>query len=105
MNAAAGAQVSEGFRIDSGAGAEVIEPRMVAIPEGWFVMGSDTGQDNERPVHRVWVDAFEMAECQVAGGRGRDEEHSEAPARPGEELPVPARPSHRHAQQRNTCTK
>ena len=28
-------------------------------------MGSATGQDNERPVHRVWVDAFELAECQV----------------------------------------
>jgi formylglycine-generating enzyme len=41
------------------------EPRMVAIPEGWFLMGSETGQDNERPVHRVWVDSFEMAECQV----------------------------------------
>ena len=38
---------------------------MVAIPEGWFLMGSDTGQENERPVHRVWVDAFEIAECQV----------------------------------------
>ena len=35
-------------------------PRMVQIPEGWFLMGSDTGQDNERPVHRVWVDAFEF---------------------------------------------
>jgi formylglycine-generating enzyme required for sulfatase activity len=28
-------------------------------------MGSDTGQDNERPVHRVWVDAFYLAACQV----------------------------------------
>jgi sulfatase modifying factor 1 len=42
-----------------------IEPHMVRIPEGWFLMGSDTGQDNERPVHRVWVDAFELAACQV----------------------------------------
>src|SRR6202041_3791244 len=41
------------------------EPRMAAIPEGWFLMGSETGQENERPVHRVWVDAFELAECQV----------------------------------------
>jgi formylglycine-generating enzyme required for sulfatase activity len=41
---------------------------MVEIPEGWFLMGSDAsqpGQDNERPVHRVWVDAFEMAACQI----------------------------------------
>lgn len=28
-------------------------------------MGSESGQDNERPVHRVWVDAFRLAECQV----------------------------------------
>ena len=40
-------------------------PRMVRIPEGFFFMGSDTGQDNERPVRRVWIDAFELAECQV----------------------------------------
>jgi sulfatase modifying factor 1 len=42
-----------------------MEPRIVVIPEGWFLMGSEAGQENERPVHRVWVDAFEMAECQV----------------------------------------
>jgi formylglycine-generating enzyme required for sulfatase activity len=28
-------------------------------------MGSENGQDNERPVHRVWVDGFHLAECQV----------------------------------------
>jgi formylglycine-generating enzyme len=38
---------------------------MLRIPEGWFLMGSETGQDNERPVHRVWIDAFEMDACQV----------------------------------------
>jgi len=38
---------------------------MIRIPEGWFLMGSDTGQENERAVHRVWVDAFEMDACQV----------------------------------------
>jgi formylglycine-generating enzyme required for sulfatase activity len=31
------------------------------IPEGWFLMGAEDGADDERPVHRVWVDAFEMA--------------------------------------------
>jgi sulfatase modifying factor 1 len=29
-------------------------------------MGSEQGQDVERPVHRVWVDAFEMAVGQVS---------------------------------------
>jgi sulfatase modifying factor 1 len=38
---------------------------MVSIPEGRFTMGSDTGRDDERPAHQVWVDAFELAACQV----------------------------------------
>jgi formylglycine-generating enzyme len=41
------------------------DPEMVLIPEGWFVMGSASGQDCERPVHRVWIDAFELAATQV----------------------------------------
>jgi sulfatase modifying factor 1 len=40
-------------------------PKLVAIPAGWFLMGSGEGQDNERPVHRVWVDGFWLGECQV----------------------------------------
>ena len=32
-----------------------------AIPGGWFVMGNDSGQRDEAPRHRVWVDTFEMA--------------------------------------------
>jgi formylglycine-generating enzyme required for sulfatase activity len=38
---------------------------MIEIPAGWFSMGSDAGQDVEHPVHRVWVDAFALAETQV----------------------------------------
>ena len=38
---------------------------MVGVPEGWFSMGCDAGRDDEKPVHRVWVDAFELAACQV----------------------------------------
>jgi sulfatase modifying factor 1 len=44
---------------------ENIVPNLVLIPAGWFRMGSDLGQENERPVHRVWVDAFYLAACQV----------------------------------------
>jgi len=40
-------------------------PALVPIPEGWFLLGYDSGQDNERPVHRVWVDRFLLAACQV----------------------------------------
>jgi formylglycine-generating enzyme required for sulfatase activity len=35
------------------------------VPAGSFLMGSDAGQDDERPVHRVQVDAFEMAQHPV----------------------------------------
>ena len=28
-------------------------------------MGCDVGQDNEKPVHRVWIDEFLLAPCQV----------------------------------------
>jgi len=44
---------------------EVIEPVMARIPEGWFGMGCEIGRDDEKPVHRVWVDAFALAVYQV----------------------------------------
>jgi sulfatase modifying factor 1 len=36
----------------------IIESEMVVIPAGEFLMGCDTGANNERPVHRVFVDEF-----------------------------------------------
>jgi formylglycine-generating enzyme required for sulfatase activity len=42
-----------------------LTPRLVRIPEGWFLMGSDSGQDCERPIHRVWIDSFQLASTQV----------------------------------------
>jgi formylglycine-generating enzyme len=41
------------------------EPTLVSIPEAWFLMGSASGQDCERPIHRVWIDAFLLAATQV----------------------------------------
>ena len=38
-----------------------LDDGFAAIPAGWFQMGSDDGSDDERPVHRVWIDAFEVA--------------------------------------------
>ena len=40
--------------------AHVILPKMTLIPAGSFQMGSDNGEDKERPVHTVWVSAFEI---------------------------------------------
>jgi formylglycine-generating enzyme required for sulfatase activity len=44
---------------------QIVEPKQVEVAAGWFFMGSDNGQDVEKPVHRVWVDSFAMAETQV----------------------------------------
>src|ERR1700704_41275 len=49
----------------------VIEPIMQRIPEGWFWMGCEDGRDDEKPRHRVWVDAFGLATCQT-----KNEEYS-----------------------------
>jgi formylglycine-generating enzyme len=44
---------------------QIDKAKLVLIPEGWFLMGADLGQENERPVHRVWLDAFYLAEHQI----------------------------------------
>ena len=41
------------------------EPAMRHVPEGFFRMGCDSGRDDEKPEHRVWVDAFELAASQT----------------------------------------
>jgi formylglycine-generating enzyme required for sulfatase activity len=41
------------------------EPRVAAIPEGWFTMGCENGRDDERPAHRVWIDRFALGIYQV----------------------------------------
>ncbi|MDX6461838.1 MAG: hypothetical protein QOE55_5535, partial [Acidobacteriaceae bacterium] len=46
-------------------GTQIVEPKQIQIAAGWFLMGSDSGQDVEGPVHRVWVDSFAMAATQV----------------------------------------
>jgi formylglycine-generating enzyme required for sulfatase activity len=42
-----------------------VEPQTAIIPEGWFTMGDDNGRDDEKPAHRVWVDAFALGVHQV----------------------------------------
>lgn len=41
------------------------EPLCVEIPAGEFAMGCDAGRDDEKPVHTVRVDQFELAAVQV----------------------------------------
>jgi formylglycine-generating enzyme len=44
---------------------ERTDPALVRIPACNFLMGSENGQDCERPVHRVWIDSFFLAATQV----------------------------------------
>jgi formylglycine-generating enzyme required for sulfatase activity len=41
------------------------QPQIAVIPEGFFLMGSEHGQDNEQPCHQVWVDAFGIGKFPV----------------------------------------
>lgn len=38
-----------------------VEPEMIEVRGGFFVMGCDEGADDERPAHEVWVDPFLVA--------------------------------------------
>ena len=40
-------------------------PDIVIIPAGFFLMGSDNGQENEMPPHRVWLDSFGLGKFPV----------------------------------------
>jgi len=42
-----------------------IQPHLVPIPAAWFLMGSSSGQDCERPIHRVWIDTFLLSATQL----------------------------------------
>lgn len=44
---------------------EWIAPEMILIPEGFFLMGSEEGADNEKPVHPVWVDGLMIGKYPV----------------------------------------
>ena len=39
---------------------------MVTVPGGWFKMGTDLSELNERPEHDVFVDAFQMDKYEVS---------------------------------------
>jgi formylglycine-generating enzyme required for sulfatase activity len=57
-------------------------PEMVLIAEGSFLMGSEEGQENERPIHRVWLDSFRIGRFPVTNreyGIFVDETHAPAP--------------------------
>ncbi len=44
---------------------QFIEPKTIRILEGDFLMGSENGAANERPVRRIWVNVFAVAKYPV----------------------------------------
>jgi len=68
---------------------------MAAVPAGEFTMGSATGDRDEQPVHKVYVDAFFMDKHQVSVGhyaRFLDATHHEVPP----EWSIMNRPQHQN---------
>ena len=51
--------------------ADALDQSMVAIPAGEFIMGSEDGRDDERPAHRVYLDAFELDRYEVTNAQYR----------------------------------
>lgn len=49
--------------------SSALEPPLQRIPEAWFLMGSDSGQDCEGPIHRVWVGPFFLGLTQVTNAQ------------------------------------
>ena len=45
--------------------AEGLDRSRVAIPAGEFIMGSHEGRDNEKPEHRVYLDAYAIGRFEV----------------------------------------
>ena len=44
---------------------------MVKVPAGWFIMGSNDGDDDEKPQRRVYLDAFYIDKYPVTNSRFR----------------------------------
>ncbi|MFC1492555.1 formylglycine-generating enzyme family protein [candidate division KSB1 bacterium] len=45
--------------------AKQIEENMVLIPAGEFMMGSSSGRDSEKPVHRVMLDGYYLGKFEI----------------------------------------
>ncbi|OAI45170.1 hypothetical protein AYO43_01825 [Nitrospira sp. SCGC AG-212-E16] len=54
---------------ETSSSAQAEDRSMVLVPAGTFTMGSWAGDADERPVHRVYVDAFFMEKYQVSVGQ------------------------------------
>jgi formylglycine-generating enzyme required for sulfatase activity/predicted Ser/Thr protein kinase len=51
--------------------APAVPPGMVYVPAGEFIMGSDVGGEDEKPVHTVYLDAFCIDKTEVTNAQYR----------------------------------
>ena len=49
--------------------AQPVEGSMAVVPAGEFMMGSPTGDSDEQPAHKVYVDSFSMDKYEVTVGQ------------------------------------
>jgi formylglycine-generating enzyme required for sulfatase activity len=40
--------------------AVALKDTLAPVPAGWFVMGSEQGESDEKPEHKVWLDSFQI---------------------------------------------
>jgi formylglycine-generating enzyme required for sulfatase activity len=51
--------------------SEVLDQSMISVPAGEFLMGSESGLDNEKPQRLVYLDAFEIDRFEVTNAQYR----------------------------------
>jgi formylglycine-generating enzyme required for sulfatase activity len=49
-----------------------LEPIMISVPAGEFFMGSETGRDDELPLHTVYLDEFRIDKYEVTNAQYND---------------------------------
>ena len=49
--------------------AQPVEGSMAVVPAGEFMMGSPTGDSDEQPAHKVYVETFSMDKYEVTVGQ------------------------------------
>ena len=69
-----------------------VKLEMVLIPAGSFVMGDDSGLDDEKPVHKVritkpfYIGVYEVTQAQYEKIMGENPSHFKGPNRPVERV-------------------
>ena len=61
---------------------------MVLVPAGWFFMGADDGDEDQKPRRRVYLDAYYIDKYPVTNARFGEPEEDYGPRFTGEKSPV-----------------